>query len=75
MNAKVKNENKDLVLTNEAITELVENITIRLFRKGRVLVRPSGTEPVFRVMLEGENPDEIREYATKIVFLIEDIYG
>lgn len=75
LNAKVKNENKELVLTNEAITELVENITIRLFRKGRVLVRPSGTEPVFRVMLEGENPDEIREYAKKIVFLIEEIYG
>lgn len=75
INAKVKNENKDLVLKNEAILELVENVTIKLFRKGRVLVRPSGTEPLFRVMIEGENPDEIQEYAQKIAQLIEEIYG
>ncbi len=75
INAKVKNENKDLVLKNEAILELVENVTIKLFRKGRVLVRPSGTEPLFRVMIEGENPDGIREYARKIAQLIEELYG
>lgn len=74
INAVVKNENKDLVLKDETVTELVENVTIKLFRKGRVLVRPSGTEPLFRVMIEGENPDEIKEYAQNIVQLIENKY-
>lgn len=75
VNARVKNENKDFVLKNEAVSELVENVTIKLFRKGRVLVRPSGTEPLFRVMIEGENSAEIRQYAEKIANLIETLYG
>lgn len=75
INARVKNENKELVLKNEAVLELVENITIKLFRKGRVLVRPSGTEPLFRVMIEGENPEEIQQYAKQIATLIEETFS
>ena len=38
---------------------------------GRVLIRPSGTEPLVRVMIEGENQKEITEKAEKIANLIE----
>ena len=37
---------------------------------GRVLIRPSGTEPLVRVMLEGENQEEINEMANRIANLI-----
>ena len=35
-----------------------------------MLIRPSGTEPLVRVMLEGENQEEINEMAHSIVNLI-----
>lgn len=75
VNTKVKNENKELVLKDEEILELVENVNIKLFKKGRVLVRASGTEPLFRVMIEGEDIDEITAYANEIAELIKEKYA
>ena len=75
VNARVKNENKDFVLKDESILELVENVSIRLFKKGRALVRPSGTEPLFRIMIEGENLGQIQQYANEIAQLIEEKYS
>lgn len=39
--------------------------------KGRVLIRPSGTEPLVRVMIEGENQEELETVAKELVLLIE----
>lgn len=75
VNTRVKNENKELVLKDEEVLELVENVNIKLFKKGRVLVRPSGTEPLFRVMLEGEDIEEITAYANEIAALIQQKYA
>jgi phosphoglucosamine mutase len=38
----------------------------RLAGRGRVLLRPSGTEPVVRVMVEGENEAEVRREAAEL---------
>ena len=57
------------------ILELIENVNIKLFKKGRVLVRASGTEPLFRVMIEGEDIDEITGYANEIANLISEKYA
>jgi phosphoglucosamine mutase len=46
-----------------------------LSRRGRVLVRYSGTEFLARVMLEGENEDQIRRLAEGIVSAFEDEVG
>ena len=75
VNAKVKNENKDLVLKDDEISNMVETVNIALFKKGRVLVRASGTEPLFRVMLEGEDIDEITKFANDIAGLIKTKYA
>lgn len=71
INVRVKNEQKASVLLDEEVLELIETITVKLFRTGRVLVRASGTEPLFRIMTEGENPKEIEAYANEIATLIE----
>jgi phosphoglucosamine mutase len=44
----------------------------RLNGKGRVLVRKSGTEPVIRVMAEGDNEREVREVVREIVAAIQE---
>jgi phosphoglucosamine mutase len=43
------------------IRKLIEEITGKLGPRGRLVIRPSGTEPVIRVMAEGEDPDLIAE--------------
>ena len=43
--------------------------------KGRVLIRPSGTEPLVRVMIEGENQDEINSKAQELADLIQNVMG
>ena len=43
--------------------------------RGRVLIRPSGTEPLVRVMLEGQDKDIITQMARKLADLIEQRLG
>lgn len=69
-NATIPNEKKNLYLTDEEIQEEIKKIEDALHGVGRVLIRPSGTEPLVRVMLEGENQEEIDEMAHGLVNLI-----
>lgn len=43
----------------------------RLGNRGRVLLRPSGTEPLVRVMVEGENEDEVTAVAQQLAQVVE----
>lgn len=72
INAKVSNGNKERYMEDEAIASMIEQLETKLKDKGRVLIRPSGTEPLVRVMLEGENEAEIREDAKALAKLIEE---
>lgn len=56
----------DFNLTNPVITKAVQDAENQLHHKGRVLLRPSGTEPVLRIMVEGENEDEVHHIADKL---------
>ncbi len=62
----------------ESIPEIMQSIIAvesELQNRGRVLIRYSGTEPLLRVMLEGEDPDRIRELAQDIVDEVEKHLG
>jgi phosphoglucosamine mutase len=54
-----------------ALQAAVDAKTAVLCGRGRVLVRPSGTEPVIRVMVEGENSAEVAEIANEIAFVVQ----
>lgn len=72
VNAKVSNGNKERYLEDKDITAMIAELEDKLKDKGRVLIRPSGTEPLVRVMLEGENEAELKEAAKALAQLIEE---
>lgn len=69
-NAKVRNENKKRLEKDKEIAEAIRAVEERLRGEGRVLIRPSGTEPLVRVMIEGKNQDEITLLAENLARLI-----
>jgi phosphoglucosamine mutase len=75
VNAKVKGENRNKYKEDSEISAMIEALEIKLKDRGRVLIRPSGTEPLIRVMLEGENKLEIQKDAEILANLIQDKLG
>ncbi len=53
------------------IQSAVKNVQQRLQNHGRVLLRPSGTEPVIRVMIEGEDEAKVRVAAQELARVVE----
>ncbi len=51
---------------HEALKRELASVQRELQGAGRVLIRPSGTEPVLRVMVEAQNPDAARQYAQRL---------
>ena len=75
VNAKVKNELKDSYLGNKEIKSEIKKIEEMFNGKGRVVIRPSGTEPLIRVMIEGEEENEIEKIAKQLAKFIEERIG
>lgn len=68
-NVPVRNQRK--ILQDPALQEEIRRIEKELEGKGRILVRPSGTEPVLRIMAEGEKEDGCRDYADRVMARIK----
>ena len=69
--AKVSNIKKEAYLDDPVIRERCEEIETLFYGEGRVLIRPSGTEPVIRVMIESNNKELIETEADELARLIE----
>ena len=72
VNAKVNSEKKYDYEKDEEIKKAIDKLEKEFAGNGRVLIRPSGTEPLVRVMIEGENQDYISQKANEIAKLIEE---
>jgi phosphoglucosamine mutase len=65
----------DAVLEAPAVRSIVDQVEAELAETGRVLLRPSGTEPLVRVMVEGRDLDQIEAAAERIAGVIRSALG
>ncbi|MCD4714954.1 MAG: phosphoglucosamine mutase [Clostridiales bacterium] len=70
-NAKVSNAKKYRFMENKAVADRIDEVEKAFHGNGRVLIRPSGTEPLVRVMIEGSDQSVLDRYADELVELIE----
>ncbi len=73
VNAKVANHKKEKYMDYPEIAEAIAKVSEKFAGEGRVLIRPSGTEPLVRVMIEGKDKKQIDEEAKALANLIQDI--
>lgn len=72
INAQVSPQKKYDFDKNEEIKKEIDKLEKEFSGNGRVLIRPSGTEPLVRVMIEGEDKDYITKKAKELASLIEE---
>ena len=73
VNARVSNEKKHRYMEIPEVAEAIAALEKKFDGEGRVLIRPSGTEPLVRVMIEGKDQAEIDAEAHKLADLIMDV--
>lgn len=72
VNAKVPNHKKENYMDYPEIAEAINALEQQFAGEGRVLIRPSGTEPLVRVMIEGKDQKLIENEAKKLAELIQN---
>lgn len=73
MNVRVTQ--RDRIEDNQVINDAVEKAQLRLGQGGRVLIRPSGTEPLVRVMVESLDQQQAENTARELAGLIAEELG
>jgi len=68
----VKGVDRSRVATDEGVQDAVARATAQLGLSGRVLLRPSGTEPVVRVMVEAASQDDARRHADQLAAVVQE---
>ena len=71
VNAKIKNENKHSYMENAEVKKAINELEKKFEGEGRVLIRPSGTEPLVRVMIEGKDIEQMQMDAERLASIIE----
>ncbi len=72
VNVTIDNEKKKYYNDNKVISDAIGELDKFFNGKGRILVRPSGTEPLIRVMIEGKDIDCITKKANELADLIRE---
>lgn len=75
INVKVREEAKGQYENDQQVTDTINEVEKELAGEGRVLIRPSGTEALIRVMIEGLDQDDINKKAKKIAGVIKKRFG
>lgn len=75
VNIRVENSMKDKAMEVPAIREIIEKMEAEMGGNGRILVRPSGTEPLLRVMAEAPTHEEVDYYVDTIAAVVQAEIG
>ena len=75
VNSRVENSMKDKAMEVPAIREIIEKMEAEMAGNGRILVRPSGTEPLLRVMAEAPTHEEVDYYVDTIAAVVQAEIG
>ena len=75
VNIRVENSMKDKAMEVPAIREIIEKMETEMAGNGRILVRPSGTEPLLRVMAEAPTDQEVDYYVDTIAAVVQAEIG
>ena len=62
----LKTDNAELLAKDPRVLDAVSILDLKLNGEGRVLLRPSGTEPLLRVMVEGQDVQQVRNHAQQL---------
>lgn len=71
INVNVTNDGKVKFYTNTTVKESIENAKTKLADKGRIVVRPSGTEPKIRVMVECNDEKIMNDVANEVAEVVK----
>ncbi len=61
------------LMRSSQVQDAVASAEVELAESGRVLLRPSGTEPLIRVMVEGQDKDQVVRLATRLAQTVSDL--
>ncbi len=75
VNIRVENSMKDIAMEVPAISEIITKMEAKMEGNGRILVRPSGTEPLLRVMAEAPTDAEVDYYVDTIADVVRAEIG
>ncbi len=75
VNVKIQNKYKESMMLDPEVAAFISRLDRKYDGTGRVLVRPSGTEPLVRIMIEGQDKDEMKEDAYNLGQLLENKFG
>ena len=73
--ANVGTKRAGAVAAGDALARATRDVEQKLNGRGRVVVRPSGTEPLVRIMVEGDNPTDVRQYAESLAEVAREANG
>lgn len=71
----VRVSDKHTVMDEPEVQAVIEEVNAELGEDGRILVRPSGTEPLLRVMAEAETEEKVERYVNRIADVIRRVRG
>ena len=71
----VRVTDKKAALNNSAIQKVIKEVEAKMDGEGRVLVRPSGTEDLLRIMCEAKTPELVHDYVMEIVNVVKQQMG